>query len=152
KDFYNVMRKFYPNENGTVINGTWTNTQTQTLTYAIKIPAYIYQISELAFVGWIQDDATKNVKQAGYSAPLPSPLDAGVTAINSLGNGCTATFTPSVTLQNFGTSTLTTCIINYQLNAGPVNTYSWSGSLASNSNTSVTLPSQTALIGQNVFT
>ena len=151
KDFYNVMRKMYPNQNGTAIATSWTNSQTQTLTFAVKIPTYIYQLSQLGFVGWIQDDANKNVKQAGYSAPLPSPIDAGVSATSGVSTSCSTTATPIVTLENFGTSTLTSCTINYQINNNPVQMFNWTGSVAPMGNTQVTLPSVTGVIGTNVF-
>ncbi|HEY6162771.1 MAG TPA: T9SS type A sorting domain-containing protein [Bacteroidia bacterium] len=152
KDFYNVMRKMYPDENGTAIAGSWTNSQTQTLTYSVKIPSYIYRIPEIAFVGWIQDDATKNVKQAAYSSPLPVPNDAGVTAFSGLPIGCTTAFTPSVTLYNYGSNNLTSCTINYQLNGNPVQTYNWTGTLAPAASTTVALPGLTSTLGTNVFT
>lgn len=83
-----------------------------------------------------------------------SPLDAGVLNVTSpSGTICSATFTPTVTLKNFGTSTLTSVTINYQIDAGPaVSTYNWTGSLASNATATVTLPSVTTTAGSHTFT
>lgn len=81
-------------------------------------------------------------------------LDAGVLSITSpSGTLCSTTFTPTVTIKNYGTSTLTSTTINYQVDAGPtVNTYNWTGSLASNATAVVTLPSVTTTAGAHTFT
>ena len=114
KDFYDIVRKMYPNAAGTALATTWTVGQTQVITFAEKIPLYIYKKSQIAVVALIQDDANKNVKQAGYSAPLPVPTDAGVTLIAGINvMGCGTNFTPVITLKNFGANPLTDCDINY---------------------------------------
>lgn len=81
KDFFNVMRKMYPNENGTAIPGGLAPSTPQTFTLNHTIPSYIYNYGELAVVAWVQDVTTKQVYNAAYSAPLPLPanaVDAGV--------------------------------------------------------------------------
>ncbi len=84
KVFYNVMRKMIPAESGTALPAVWVPGQSKTISYGIKIPAYIYQQSQLATVAWIQDDASKTVIQAGFcptaSAPTVLPPVAGFTA------------------------------------------------------------------------
>ncbi|MCH8163945.1 MAG: zinc metalloprotease, partial [Proteobacteria bacterium] len=80
-------------------------------------------------------------------------LDAGVSAIiTPNGTLCQSSITPEVTLKNFGLTTLTSATINYQVDAGPVNTYSWTGSLATLAAQNVTLPSITASAGAHTFT
>ena len=71
KVFENVMRKMYPNANGTVLTTAWTNGQKRTVSFKAKIPSYIYDKNQIGVVAWIQDDAGQNVKQAGFS-PSPS--------------------------------------------------------------------------------
>lgn len=79
-------------------------------------------------------------------------LDAGVFNVSSpTGTSCT-TFTPNVTLKNMGATALTSCTINYQIDAGTVNTYAWSGNLASFATAVVTLPMQTATVGTHTLT
>jgi len=73
KTFYNVMRKMYPGASGTTLAGSWTVGQKKTISFKEKIPSYIYSKPQIAMVAWIQDDATKNVKQAKFSATA-SPL------------------------------------------------------------------------------
>jgi hypothetical protein len=153
KEFYNVMRKMYPSNTGTAIASSWTNTQTQTFNFNVKIPTYIYNKGEIGFVCWVQDDANKNVKQAGRSNPIPLANDAGVTAVTGITNAsCNLTFTPTVTIENFGTSTLTSCTINYKIDNGTPQTLPWVGSLATNATATQVLPLQTTTAGAHSFT
>lgn len=78
----------------------------------------------------------------------PTTLDAGISSIIKPANGsstCVNSVTPQVVLQNYGSVTITTCKINYQLDAGTASTYNWSGSLASSASATVTLPALTGL-------
>ena len=78
--------------------------------------------------------------------------DAGIASIdNPTGSFCGDTFTPEVTLRNYGSNTLTQVDINYQVNAGPISTYSWIGSLGSFTSQQVVLPSAMAN-GASTFT
>jgi hypothetical protein len=68
-------------------------------------------------------------------------LDAGISAIITP-NGCgqiTGSFQPIVVLKNYGSVTLNTCSIKYQVDNTTIQTYSWSGSLAASQTTTVTL-------------
>ena len=83
----------------------------------------------------------------------PAGVDAGISAITSPVNlECALTFTPVVTLQCFGTTSFTTCTINYQLDGGTTQTYTWTGSLATGQSTLVTLPAITTTAGTHTFT
>lgn len=67
-------------------------------------------------------------------------LDAAASAINGVGSVvCGNNISPVFVLRNNGTQTLTSCTINYQLNGGANQTFNWTGSLASNQSTNVTL-------------
>ncbi len=72
--FYDVMRKMFPNGNGSILAGTWTVGQTMNVSFYAKIPTYIYSKPQLATVAWIQDDNTKNILQSGYNATASMPL------------------------------------------------------------------------------
>lgn len=93
---------------------------------------------------------------AGTYAPCSPSVarDAGIASIDEPSTDiCGTTFTPVVTLRNYGTSTLTSCAIKYQLNGGTVYTYNWTGSLATNATQSVTLNALTnAVSGSNSLT
>jgi Bacterial Ig domain/Secretion system C-terminal sorting domain len=70
--------------------------------------------------------------------------DAGISAITTpTGTISTASFTPSVTLRNFGSATLTSVQILTKVDAGAEVTFNWTGSLASNATTVVMLPAVT---------
>lgn len=153
KDFYNIMRKMYPSAAGTTLAGTWTTGQTQTITFGAAIPSYIYKKSEIYMVAFIQSDGDKMVQQAGRDATQSLPSDIGASAIAGIpAFQCTTSFTPIVTIKNFGTTTLTSCNINYKVDAGSVSTQAWTGSLATGATDVVTLPSVTAVVGGHTFT
>jgi hypothetical protein len=83
----------------------------------------------------------------------PAGVDAGISAISSPVNlECALTFTPVVTIQCFGTSSFTTCAINYQLDGGATQSYTWTGSLVTGQTATVTLPAITTTAGTHTFT
>lgn len=79
--------------------------------------------------------------------------DAGISAIVSpSGSSCNSTFTPEITLKNFGSTALTSVIINYNIDGTTNQVFNWSGNLASLATVNVTLPSMTATVGSHTFT
>ncbi len=69
---------------------------------------------------------------SGCVNPAGFALDAGISLIiTPTGTACNTSVIPVVRLENFGTSTLTTATINYDVDGGANNTFSWTGSLAS---------------------
>ncbi len=81
------------------------------------------------------------------------PIDAGITTITKpVGTVCATTFTPNVTIKNWGANTLTSATINYKVDNGTVQTTPWSGSLASLATATVALPSVTTTAGTHSFT
>jgi hypothetical protein len=152
-EFYNVMRKMYPNASGTTLPTSWTSGQTQTITFARPVPSYIYRKAQIGIVAFIQDDGNKSVKQAAYSVPQSIPVDIGTTALSGVPlYQCATSFTPTVTIKNYGTTTLTSCDVNYKVDAGTVSTIPWTGSLASGATAIVTLPTITASVGGHTLT
>ncbi len=147
-EFHNVMRKMYPNHNGTTLNSTWTNGQAQTITIAAPVPSYIRDIAEVAVVGFVQDDVTKEIAQAKKTEPLPVPLYSSL-APPAIGfYNCTEQLTPAISIQNLGSNTITTMVIEQKVN-GNTSTINWTGNLASNSSTNVTLNAMTLNAGSN---
>jgi Pregnancy-associated plasma protein-A/Secretion system C-terminal sorting domain len=89
----------------------------------------------------------------GCVPPTSLALDAGIQSITDpSGTLCSGTITPVVTLRNYGVTTLTSVTINYQVDAGTVNTYSWSGNLVSQASVIVTLPVVTTTGGNHTMT
>ena len=152
-DFYDVLRKMYPSALGTALAGTWTAGQTQTISFGAPIPSYIYSKSQIKFVAYVQSDGDKKVQQAGQDAVQMLASDIGTTTITGVPvYQCATTFTPTMTIKNYGSTTLTSCTLNYKIDAGTVMTAPWTGSLASGATTTATLPAVTATAGGHTFT
>ncbi len=87
---------------------------------------------------------------------VPTGTDAGISQVNyPVNQACGTTISPVVTLFNYGSTALTSVTINYTIDNGSVNTYSWTGNLSSTSSVQVTLPSVTVTAGThslNVYT
>jgi hypothetical protein len=77
-------------------------------------------------------------------------------AAGSIGNisatNCTSDLNPTFVLSNEGSETLTSCTINYQLNNGNVQFFSWTGNLDQNESETVDLPTISAANGNNTLT
>jgi len=158
KVFYNVMRTMVPRATntappGTALPLTWTLGQVDTIKLTVALPNYIYDNSQICFVGFIQDDGTLRVQQAGSDTPQSISNDAAATALSGLTLlECANNFiTPVVTIKNMGAATLTSMTISFQLDAGVVGTLPWTGSLASGSSVAVTLPNQILTAGSHTF-
>src|SRR5262249_29290447 len=79
--------------------------------------------------------------------------DASILAINSpQTNSCEALVSPEVVLQNYGSASLTAVKINYRSDNDALHTFNWSGNLASDETTVVSLPSFTPVAGSHSFT
>ncbi|HEY5407531.1 MAG TPA: T9SS type A sorting domain-containing protein [Ginsengibacter sp.] len=80
-------------------------------------------------------------------------VNAGVTSISKpLGTLCTPDFTPEITVANFGTDTLKSLTINYQVDNGSIGTFNYTGSLAKCTSQVVTLNPITSSPGEHVLT
>lgn len=78
--------------------------------------------------------------------------DATISAITTpTGTICGLSFTPQITLKNLGNANLTSCTINYNIDGGANQIYSWTGSLTPNSTTNITLNAITSTSGNHVF-
>ncbi len=112
-----------------------------------------FVIGNAGYVCTGMDDQSNETKDL-YKLSGTVALDAGVPVI-STPNGiiCSSSFTPVVTIQNFGISTLTSCTINYHLDSSPNQTQPWTGSLASGATAQVTLSPITGVsAGAHTFT
>lgn len=155
KDFHWVARKSFPDlANGTAMANTWTVGQTQTFTVACVLPSYIWDKSQVEMVGFIQDDANKNVLQAALGAAAPLTNDAASTAVAGLSAvSCASSLTPQVAVKNNGSNAITSMNLNPYIN-GVANgaPFLWTGSLAAGATTTVTMNAVTSLSsGSNTF-
>ncbi len=150
KVFYNVMRKMFPTDAGQSLALNWTVGDKDSILISTPIPSYIYDVNKMAFVAFIQDNSTKNVKQAAYLSPLPISSSSTITALNNVPafQCSTNPFTPSLSLKNTSTTdTLHTATIIYVVDSGAVQSYIWNGTLAPGTTTNVTLPAITPTSG-----
>lgn len=143
-EFFNVMKKMFPDANGYTLPSTWVDGQVETMEFAAPIPWYVYKINEIAVVAFVQDLTTKNVKQAAFNEPIIQPgdpnLDASITTITGVPViTCSAPFNCDATLKNIGSTVLTSADVNYQIDNDPIVTIPWTGSLAANATAQVTL-------------
>lgn len=93
------------------------------------------------------------VSSLGCVPVVVTGTDAGVFAVtNPMNTICAGNFIPTFVLRNYGSSTLTTVTINYNVDGGTVFTHTWTGSLASLDTVTVILPPVTVVApGAHVF-
>jgi hypothetical protein len=156
KNFLDVMKKMIPNEDGTTLPTVW-----QTGDYLILQGSWhlqnIYNIDEVGVVGFIQDNSSKEIHQAGNSSTDPiTPLynnEAALSKVSDISEtNCLGAFAPKITIRNQGADPLTHVDIFYRVNDETTYTYPWSGNLDFLESAEVTLP-QTAfdILDENNF-
>jgi type IX secretion system substrate protein len=149
--FEGVMIKMLPSVTGTVMPSSMLPGDQVTIDQAWKLPTYIYDKNQLAVVGFVQNDAGKEVFQAAYSAPQLLPNDARLLCGAVPVISCSTTSSPSISFKNLGSNTLTSLDFNYQIDAGTTQTYTWNGSLASGATGITTLPPITLTLGNHTM-
>jgi hypothetical protein len=142
--FNNVMKKILPKQAGyllpamtageyIIIEGSWVHQN-------------VYNINELALVGFIQNSLSKEVQQAANSGTI-NPLynlDVDLTEVkNYSAYNCNGIIQPVVEIRNNGSTNLTSLEINYSMNGGDPITYQWSGNLATLEKATISLEEST---------
>lgn len=151
-DFFSVMRKMLPSDQGQALQSNFTTGQSQAFHYGIALPTYIYDKNQVAVVSFVQNNADKKVQQVAYSAPQPMVNDAALNSITGIPVfTCTTTLNPVCVLENSGTSTLTQATIEYKIDNATPSTYTWTGSLAPGATANVNIPTVTATAGSHTF-
>ncbi len=143
--FHNVMRKMLSSWAGTsVVASNFASAGgSQTFTFEdVAIPSYIYDLTELGFVAWVQNTTTKEVYQAKLSEPVPLADYAIVQSVSVPSNySCATTITGATgTVFNQGTTTITSATINYSLNGGAAQTMPFTGAIAAGSTYNFNIP------------
>jgi hypothetical protein len=144
KDFYNVMKKMMPSKEGTAMPNNMTTGDYMILEGTWPFGT-VYDVNEIAAVGFVQNKNTKEVHQAANSStdPLVFPYDNDVQVmeISSLPTTtCTGKITPSVKIRNNGNNPVTAFDVKYQVNGGEIMSYTWNGNLGSLEKAIVSLP------------
>lgn len=152
KDFEDVVRKSYPTiQSGTALSGTWTAGQVQTFTVACAAPSYIVDKSQMAFVGFIQDDGNKKVWQAERTAQPSIPNDAKVNSIIATAFSCSNSISPSVAVKNIGNNAITSLTITPYIDGVAQTVFTTAVSIASGATSTVALSTYTASGGSHTF-
>jgi sugar lactone lactonase YvrE len=81
---------------------------------------------------------------------VPDTNQAGISYIAPF-PGCNDTIKPVITLENYGTNTLSSCLINYQIDIGSVQTYTWIGLLGSGQTVTINLPDFVSTVGSHTL-
>ena len=141
KDFEDVVIKCFPSYMGTTLPSAWTNGQSQTFTMSCTLPSYTRKKSEVALVGFIQDDGNRTVQQAMRANPLPMPnIQIGMLGAKVAAT-CNSTITPDVIVRNDGTSAITNMTITPYIDGSAAAPFPWSGNLAAGATTTINIPS-----------
>ena len=153
KDFEDVAVKSFPTlQNGTPMTaGTWSVGQTQTFTINCPLPSYIRDKSEIAFVGFIQDDGNQKVAQAGLANSEGLSNDAKAVSAFVPNLSCTNTIAPDVTIKNNGNNGITNFTITPYIDGIIKPIFSWSGNLAVGASTTMAIGSITVSGGSHTF-
>lgn len=140
KDFEDVAIKSFPSiQGGTPLASSWTNGQSFTFTLSCPVPAYTRKKTEVAFVGFIQDDGNKKVIQAVRAGKAAVPADALAAMGASVNITCTNSITPSISLKNDGPNAITSMTIYPYTDAVAAAPFTWSGNLAPGATTVLAL-------------
>ncbi|MBK7852746.1 MAG: T9SS type A sorting domain-containing protein [Bacteroidetes bacterium] len=119
------------------------NTMSHWIPYSTGLPNVRVMDLDIQYASGKLRAATfgRGLWQTDLNIPVVNAIDAGIEFISSPeATVCIDTIYPVVELKNFGSTDLNSVTIEYRVDAGPVNTYTWSGSLPSFNSVSVSLP------------
>ena len=144
KDFYNVMKKMLPTSAGTAIPSTMAAGDYVLIEGAWKFGT-VYDVTQIAAVGFVQDKSTKTVFQSGLSSTsalvLPYTTDLQVMSVSNVPSvTCKNKITPTVDIRNNGNNPVTSMVIKYKVNDGSLASVNWTGTLSSMKHVDVNLP------------
>jgi PKD repeat protein len=133
-----VDRLMVPNQNGTVLDFSGGSLQTVTLNFTM---AGFWDKDNCEIVAFIQAP-NKEILQGTkkFMAEALYNLDAQAKAvIYPVGDFCGSAIEPIVQIKNMGSEDLTSLDIEYSINSGTTQTFSWTGNLGFNLGEQVTL-------------
>ncbi|NVO20090.1 MAG: T9SS type A sorting domain-containing protein [Bacteroidetes bacterium] len=144
KDFYNVLKKLLPTYSGTILPTSFQPGEYFIIQASWKL-ANVYDKTQLSVVGYIQNNANKNVEQAANTSATPItgvyPNDVELMSmVDALPTYCTNTFTPTIQIRNNGSNPLTSVSFHYKVNSGDLNNFQWTGNLPTLGTVNVQLP------------
>lgn len=136
-EFYNVIRKMYPNASGQAMQSSFAANESQTFTITAELPSFVDPNStDIRFVAFAQTNDDKKVLNAAvtrtvekdlYSLDLSSPF------LGSLLCGVESDVMPSSKFKNVGSETVTSADIYYRTTDGTTTSNwvsgQWTGTL-----------------------
>ncbi len=145
KEFSNVKRLAIPREDNvapfhygdTTVQKNWVRNTPVVLTYAAKVPTYIYHKDQLDYVAYIQTTKDKNVLQSTV------PQNAGVVTQEAVTDEVycgLSSFIPKSLVKNGLDTAITSLQFQYALNGGTIQNYAWNGRIESGKELQITLP------------
>ena len=145
-----------PCQKVTCTNGPSGDMYMNYMDYTDDAAMQMFSIGQAVRMNTVMNGVRSSLKTSlGCTAPSLNVDDASISEIVSpVYAPCTNTnlsFIPEVKLTNAGSSALTSCTINYKVDNGTVQTFAWTGSLASLASVNVTLASMTAISGDRYF-
>jgi hypothetical protein len=142
KDFYSVMKKMLPSDQGTDVPATLAVGDSMIIDES-WVMANVYDKNQVAVVGFVQNNTDKKVQQAVLSAPQAVVPDASITGALASGSlVCANSVDVTATVKNVGPGVMTDCTIRATTATGVYTDYPWSGSLATGqtANKVITVP------------
>ena len=139
-----------------MVTGQWGETINETSTGSFIDRNYTYTIPEsynnveailadlevIAFISETQQNIISGAEATPFFEGLEYSNDVSLLSIeDNLNGNCGETASPVIVIQNFGTDPISNLSVEYSINNGSSETYSWSGSLTSLQSTSIELPS-----------
>ncbi len=119
--------------------------------YADDACMYLFTEGQKDVMQSVLSTSRSSLQTSPGCAPLNN-LDASIAVVTPTDTICgIGSFAPTVTLINYGTNTLTSVDIIYQMDSSAVQTLNWSGNLASFSSEEIVLPTTTIAFGDHTF-
>lgn len=109
---------------------------------------YMFTAGQVARMEAVVNTAPWNILASSNGCTPVTALDASISSIIAPVNGssnCNNSVTPKITLNNAGSTTITSATILYKMDALATQTLNWTGSLASATSTVLTLNNYTGL-------
>ena len=152
KDFYNVMKKMLPDEDGTTLASNFTNGDYFIIEQSWKL-ANVYNNDELSVVGFIQNNQNAAILQSANTSATPiQGIYANDVELMKLTNVtptyCNNSISPVVTIRNNGSTPLTSLMLQYGANGTLVN-YLWTGNLGFLGKATIQLPTAAFTLKNN---
>ena len=131
---------------GDPINTTTTNTFVdRTYTYTIpaaynNVPAELPDMEVVAFITETQQDIPSGSGAYPTFTGITNANDVTLTDIEDILFDCSTEISPTITFENIGQDPITSLAIEYSINAGPTETYNWTGNLSTFEEETIQLP------------